>query len=1245
MEKQQAIQLISDTFNDNFNEVRYTKFITNLLNDLEPKSNSYSGQMLWDDHKDHINSYKRIAKYTDPEGEALDVLIVEVKTIAKLERARTSLRNFVIKHLKKFEKDFALVAFYAKEDDGLDWRFSFIKLEHQSYFDEEKDKVKIKEDLTPAKRYSFLVGKHEQSHTAKTQLLPLLQNLANNPTVTEIENAFSVEKVTDEFFSQYKDLYVKLYEHFGKDDHIITELRKAKIDNARFTKKLLGQIVFLYFLQKKGWLGVPKDQKWGKGERRFIQNLYNSSQEEESNFFQDKLQYLFYEALAYERDNVDSYYDRFDCKIPFLNGGLFEAEYKWKTANITIPQSLFRSGEVKENDRTGILDVFDRYNFTIKEDEPLDKEVAVDPEMLGKVFENMLEITERKSKGAFYTPREIVHYMCQESLIHYLDNALQGSVKKKDIETYIRMGHNALENDQRVAKQGKETATYKYILPKSIRKNADLIDEKLIDIKICDPAIGSGAFPVGLLHELVNAQLVIKPHFTDSYLHGKLKEFGFSIKDKPSESRYIYRLKRHIIQESIYGVDIDASAIDIARLRLWLSLVVDEDDFDPIETLPNLDYKIVRGNSLISKFPLDMPIDSVFKEFNKKIQSKDYKNTSIKKLIGNEKIDLEYYKKLTKDYLEEASYDKKILFRQLIAEIKSAFKAYFEKKKENKLQKLKSDLHLYEKDTLFGNSKSTEEKQRIKSNKKEIAHLEKEREEAEQGALYENAIEWRFEFPNLLNNNGDFEGFDVVIGNPPYIQIQGMDSKLKSGLSKMKFETYSSSGDIYELFYENGNNILTKGGHLCFITSNKWIRANYGTSTRKFFLSKTNPKILYDFGQEMIFDTAIVHSNIMLFEKGDNKNVFRGCQVSKGSMKGSTLDQFFDSSSIALDYLNEEVWAISSPALVQIKSTIEKIGTKLKFWDISINYGIKTGLNEAFLVNRDKRNELISLDENSKKILKPILRGRDTRKYYCNFKGFYLITSHNGSKSENIDPVDVVNDFPAIYNHLKEHLPKVQNRSDKGHHWTNLRSCAYLTEIEKEKIVYSEIVSDSQFYYDNLKYYPEASAFLITGNSLKWLIAFLNSELYTTIFKVFYAGGELVGKFRYKKSFLETLPIPKPIIGFLDSVELLVDYLTFLKGVYRDESNNNVTVTFFEALLNGIVYEVSFGIEVEKANKQISRNIKKLKPINQNISNEEKMAIIQSEFDRLYHPEHPVRFALETLDSIEEVRTIKESLK
>jgi len=1194
MEKQQAIQLISDTFNDNFNEVRYTKFINNLLNDLEPKSNSYSGQMLWDDHKDHINSYKRIAKYTDPEGEALDVLIVEVKTIAKLERARTSLRNFVIKHLKKFEKDFALVAFYAQEDDGLDWRFSFIKLEHQSYFDEEKDKVKIKEELTPAKRYSFLVGKHEQSHTAKTQLLPLLQNLANNPTVTEIENAFSVEKVTDEFFSQYKDLYVKLYEHFDKEDHIKTELSKAKIDNARFTKKLLGQIVFLYFLQKKGWLGVPQDQKWGKGQRRFIQNLYHASQEEGSNFFQDKLQYLFYEALALERDNVDSYYNRFDCRIPFLNGGLFEAEYEWKTANITIPQTLFRSGEAKENDRTGILDVFDRYNFTIKEDEPLDKEVAVDPEMLGKVFENMLEITERKSKGAFYTPREIVHYMCQESLIHYLDNALEGTVKKKDIETYIRMGHNALENDQRVAKERKETATYKYILPKSIRNNADLIDQKLIDIKICDPAIGSGAFPVGLLHELVNAQLVIKPHFSDTYRNVKLKEFGFSKKDTPSESRYVYRLKRHIIQESIYGVDIDASAIDIARLRLWLSLVVDEDDFDPIETLPNLDYKIVCGNSLMSRFPLDMPIDNVFKEFNKKVQSDNYKNSAIKKLIGKKKINLESYKKLTNDYLKESSHEMKLLFRELISEIKSSFVTELENNDKQKLSDARGALTNLQAIDIFGKPLGT--KSQISKAKKTFKELEKSREEIEAGTLYINAIEWRFEFPNLLNSHGDFKGFDVIIGNPPY-KIE-YDKQLKSAYENA-YATFKRNNDIYVAFFQKGLQTLSDIGSLNFITPNTFLNGDYFIELRKHIVQDYKIIEVIDFKSHSVFKDPTVFVAITHISNS-NKPIKQLYKIFEGKINISKYQEISESTK-GLSFIPKH------PVFNQINSSIDlKYEDVFLIKDVGFNYWSKGGRKNR---KGDSIGKRVFLKERENKNDIPYLKGKQVHKFYNEKATNYLRHNYKEYLNEGID----------VFRYSEEILqtaPKICYRQTSNKIIASLDFDSQLCDKTVHVIVNRP------------------------GNNynLAIITALLNSELFLFLYRQISQESEGRAFSQVKTTYIKQLPFKYTEKG---NLSILTKYI----GILNQKNNESTESKFFTSVLDSACYELYFSEEIRRAKKEIIKHLEQLKPVENAISEEEKLAIIHSEFERLYHPEHPVRFAVETIDSIEEVRIIKEALK
>jgi type I restriction-modification system DNA methylase subunit len=1207
MEKKQAIQLISDTFNAKFDEDRFSLFIKNLLNDIEPKSNRYSGQMLWDDYKDHINSYKRIGKYIDPEGEPLDVLIVEVKTIAKLERARTSLRNFVIKHLKKFDKDFALVAFYAEEDNGIDWRFSFIKLEHQSYFDEEKDKVKIKEDLTPAKRYSFLVGEYEQSHTAKTQLLPLLQNLANNPTVEDLENAFSIEKVTDEFFEQYKDLFNKLSNHFTNDAHIKAELYKANIDNARFTKKLLGQIVFLYFLQKKGWLGVPKNEKWGKGQKRFIQNLYDTSQQEGNNFFKDKLQHLFYEALAKERENDNSFYEKFDCRIPFLNGGLFEAEYNWETANISIPENIFRNQEKNKagDTGTGVLDVFDRYNFTIKEDEPLDKEVAVDPEMLGKVFENMLEITERKSKGAFYTPREIVHYMCQESLIHYLDNALDGKVKKQDIETYIRKGHNALENDQRVAKKGEETATYKYILPKSIRKNADLIDQKLIDIKICDPAIGSGAFPVGLLHELVNAQLVIKPHFTDNYLNAKLKEFQFTKKETPSESRYIYRLKRHIIQESIYGVDIDASAIDIARLRLWLSLVVDEDDFDPIETLPNLDYKIVCGNSLISRYELDKPIDKVFEDYNKKLQDKDYNNEAIKTYLKKEnidKIDLSLYKKLTNDFLLESDHDKKELFRELISEIKNAFKTTLEIGDIKNLRDARGAVENLQNFDIFGKQVGT--KTQISKAKKQLVKLEKQKQETQDGVLFKNAVEWRFEFPNLLDEYGDFVGFDVVIGNPPYVYTRDVDfgkgfkdviaknyfSKLSSG-EKSK-ATQSAKINLFALFIMQGLFVNKKNGTTSFIVPNNILRTTTYDKIRRFILDNYSLSYIMDLGAG-VFKNVTASTVILAIEKQqDNENE---CEVIT-DIESIENFEYNQKQLKQKAFLKNVSYAYNIHIDFESQAVLDKVNINSNYFGeycIDIIEGIVA--HKALISTESSQNTF------------PLIEGKTIKRYY----------------------------LQKIRKHIEWDVPQIHRKRPD-----------YLWEEEK-KIVMQRISGGLMPLVATIDKNKNRAFASVNNIILKeefshlynLFTALLNSELLNWFYSISFSNRSNL-TVNISKTFTEKLPI-NGILKYKE-ITIIVDYLLNYKS---DNTKSEALVLFFEQIINSIVYELYFEQELIQANKQVLKHLTDLKSIDDTMSEEEKLATIQAEFERLYHPEHPVRFAVETLDSIEEVRIIKEALR
>jgi len=381
MDIAQARRLIHETFTQAFNKDRFQHFIRNLLNRIdETKSARWTKTYVKDAFKPRVKWFERIATYTDPSGEKLDILIVHLERQLSLARARTSLRNFVADYMTSGhgqDKSAVLAAFVSPDES--DWRFSFVKLEYEAAADA-SGKVKVTEALTPARRYSFLVGANEHSHTAQKQFLPLLEQDDTNPSLADIERAFDIEKVTKEFFQRYKDLFESVRDALNKilkrNTVVREDFEKKGIETDDFTKKLLGQIVFLYFLQKKGWFGVERGAEWGSGNKQFLRYLFENraklrarqdrSADRPVNFFNDSLEPLFYNTLATERAN--DYADRFDCRIPFLNGGLFEPlfDYDWVNKEILLPDNLFSNTETsKEGDKgTGILDVFDRYNFT-----------------------------------------------------------------------------------------------------------------------------------------------------------------------------------------------------------------------------------------------------------------------------------------------------------------------------------------------------------------------------------------------------------------------------------------------------------------------------------------------------------------------------------------------------------------------------------------------------------------------------------------------------------------------------------------------------------------------------------------------------------------------------------------------------------------------------------------------------------------------------------------------------------------
>lgn len=1125
MDIKSAKGLIAKTFGGAFDKEKYKYFVKNVLNTLdESKTFSYYGAYVPEKFRDFVKGYERIGTYTDPEERKVDVLIVHLKSAITLARARTSQRNFIANYLKERDaKDAGLIAFVSPDPE--DWRFSFVKMDYKVV--EKKGKFRAEEDFTPAKRYSFLVGSHENSHTAQQQFLPLLEEDRNNPTLASIERAFSIETVTREFFGKYRELFLHLKTALdsilASDKKVKADFEAKDVNTADFAKKLLGQIVFLYFLQKKGWFGVERGKLWGTGPKNFLRQLFDKKLANYKNFFNDILEPLFYEALAVERDEF--YYSRFECRIPFLNGGLFDpiGSYDWVDTDITLPNELF-SNDVKtqEGDTgNGILDIFDRYNFTVKEDEPLEKEVAVDPEMLGKVFENLLEVNERSAKGTYYTPREIVHYMCQESLINYLAQELGDKISKEDLEVFVRMGDTVIEHESRIVRAGKETADYSFKLPESIRNNAEMLDEKLSTIRVCDPAIGSGAFPVGMMNEIVRARETLT-----SYLP-KQKE------------RNAYDFKRHAIQECLYGVDIDPGAVEIAKLRLWLSLIVDEDDIERIKPLPNLDYRIMQGNSLLEDFEGIRLFDERLLANN--AEDKEKQLAEVKAKMGS--LQQEYFtlhssgkltdvrgKEIQAEIKRQQTYQKQLLTKpeetenmgifdapsrvgDVLAELKKLHQSFFEATQRKKKAELKQKI-----ETLEWELVETSLKEKKKDSL--LTKLKKTRTRP--------FFLWKLYFFEVFQQKG---GFDIVIANPPYVRHEDI-KELKPQLEKA-YQVYTGTADLLCYFYELGFKLLHTNGILSFITSNKYLRANYGKPLRQFFKHNSSIVSLIDFGDLPVFE-ATAYPSIFIAMKGNQaESTFLGCKIETDEElrafqhvlqeKGITISQ---------DTLpDEDIWNIEKREILDLKKKIEgtSADTKLlcEYIEGKMYRGILTGLNEAFVIDEEIKNRLIKKDSKSAEVIKPFLRGKDIKRYSIDFAHRYLICVPNGWTNhyrKNVEPENFMKiHLPAVFDWLMQFQDALMKRDDQGQYWWELRPCVYTDEFDKPKIVYPEIGKQFNFCIDTNCYFPDCTAWCFPSDD-RYILGLLSSKVIGFYFSTKSAqirGGYL----RFKEQYMKSLPI------------------------------------------------------------------------------------------------------------------------
>ncbi|MDP3682374.1 MAG: TaqI-like C-terminal specificity domain-containing protein, partial [Ignavibacteria bacterium] len=484
----------------------------------------------------------------------------------------------------------------------------------------------------------------------------------------------------------------------------------------------------------------------------------------------------------------------------------------------------------------------------------------------------------------------------------------------------------------------------------------------------------------------------------------------------------------------------------------------------------------------------------------------------------------------------------------------------------------------YQTERLIDVELSKKDKEKLKHEEKKLEEtIKKLKEELDSEAgnvIYNNAFEWRFEFPEALDDEGNFVGFDVVIGNPPYISL----SKLKEQafyFQNADYKTYSKGSDIYCLFYERGNQILNSHGLLTFITSNSWLRSIYGDLLKKYFTQNMHPIKLLNIEDIQVFEEATVESNILTLKKHQSNVPFLVANLCDDYSIGSSLSNYFSKNSTEYKIPETSEWVIGNEESGKLKLKIERNSKLLKEFNVRINFGIKTGYNSAFIIDEETKNKLIGEDPKCVEIIKPILRGRDLKKYSYEFSNFYLINAHNGLKQKNVHRIEVEKNYPSIFDHLKNFLPEAKERYDQGNHWTNLRNCAYLEDFEKPKIIWGEISDKPKFAFDDASFYAEATTFLLTGEKLKYLLAILNSKVSEWYFnKISTTTG--MGTNRWKKYKIESLPIKVPSGEMELKIEKLVDKILSAK-----KKNPEADTSALETEIDKLVYQL-YGLTEEE---------------------------------------------------------------
>ena len=1027
-------------------------------------SSAFAKQALW------------LGTITLSDEQTIAVYEVELADSVDIERNRRGIRDMLLTTWRNNGNAGAFMFCYRKRESVL--RFSYVSEAWKFAEDGSYQK-----ETTDARRFTYLLGEGHRSRTAIQQFERLRDS---GLSLKDLTKAFPVDAVSDMFFDGYKKQYediifyitgkrmVKVANKWeerleGKPcQHIMQQFsrfpnpEKAIRD---YVKKLMGRLVFLQFLQKKGWLGVGVHDEWGSGDSEFIQNLFALCNDKD-HFIDKVLEPLFNDLNSENEKKLPQY------RTPYLNGGLFEQEVA-DEMDFPLPEKYMKS----------LLDFFASYNFTIDENDPDDAEVGVDPEMLGRIFENLLE--DNKDKGAFYTPKEIVSYMCRESLIAYLQTGIEDETTKEAIRQFVTT-HQVQEH-----------------LPENT-------DQLLKDVKICDPAIGSGAFPMGLLKELFLCRTALE---------------GIS-------QHQAAEIKKHIIQQNVYGVDIERGAVDIARLRFWLSLIVDE---ETPQALPNLDFKIMQGNSLLEQ----------------------YKGVDLSTMTEKKADDtgmLTFFDDMIDVYRKE---------------LRGMLVQYFDCTDHKEKQNLRA--------CIIDNVKQQLREQHININ---FGDLDL--------SGNDQFFLWHTWFHDVFSKGG----FDIVIGNPPYIRQEKLEHAYKRLLCSIYPEVGEGTADILVYFFGLGIKILCDNGILTFITSNKFLKTQYGRSIRRSFTNDVDVISFIDFFELPVFNNASTDAGITLLCKRQSITDTKYFPV-------KTLNNLNLSTLTSGDYLrvikHESEWQFVRGEELSILGKLNKDSIPLTdFVSNRIYRGITTGLNQCFMLTRIVRDQILSgcsSQEEKKKtnaVIKKAFRSRDVRKYkYTGPEQWLLFVPWHFPLpfeiAEKLPPKEALQiaesrlkeEYPSLYRYLLSNYNELagRNKDETGirYEWYALQrwGANYFREFDEEKLIYIHTAKNHEFYYDTEKHYVNNSCYIIANKS-KFLFCFLNSALFKYFKKikfVAYGDGTEDGRCKLDGNKMATVPI-RYNVDEKPFEKLFVELQNAVKN------DNTERITALESEIDQLIYRI-----------------------------------------------------------------------